>query len=71
MAFACQAPDCDHEFDDSVGWDEHDARDAGETPYFTRVFENPDGIGMVTDYVCSSECMRKYLDKINGVQTHE
>jgi len=66
MVLACQAPSCDHEFDDAVGWDEHDARDAGETPYFTAVYESDDGFGMVTDYVCSASCMRDYLDEFNG-----
>jgi len=68
MALVCGAPDCDHEFDDSVGWDKHEARDAGETPYFTHVFENPDGIGMVDVYVCSVECMREYLEDVDGGQ---
>lgn len=66
MSLACQAPECDHEFDDAVGWDEHDARDAGETPYFTVVYEPDDGLGMLTDYVCSASCMRDYLEEFDG-----
>jgi len=66
MALACQAPDCDHEFDDAVRFDEHDARDAGEIPYFTAVYVPEDGFGIGTDYVCSASCMRDYLEEIDG-----
>lgn len=66
MAMKCQAPDCGHEFDDSVSWDELDARDAGETPYFTHVFEPADGFGVTTSYLCSADCMEDYLEDLSN-----
>lgn len=61
MAFACQNPWCNTEFSTAV-LDEHDAMTAGETPYFTHVYDSPDGVGVVTNYLCSAECVRTYLN---------
>lgn len=66
MALVCQAPECDHEFDDAVSWSELDAAAAGETPYFTAVYRPDDGIGVATDYVCSASCMQAYLEEFDG-----
>lgn len=65
MAFVCQAPDCETEFDDAVVHDDLDAAERGETPFFSRTYVPDDGFGVGTDYVCSAECMRAYLDDLD------
>lgn len=64
MAITCSGPECDHEFDDAIYHGELEAKDAGETPYFTHVHEPEDGIGVETDTLCSAGCMREYLDDL-------
>ena len=66
MALKCQAPDCDHEFSDAVFHGVTEARSAGETPYFTHVFESPDGFGVTTSHICSADCMAEYLDEMEA-----
>lgn len=69
MALKCQAPSCGHEFDDAVHMGELEAKDAGETPYFTAVNTPDDGFGIGTDYVCSASCMLEFLESFSESDT--
>ncbi|UTF56038.1 hypothetical protein [Natronosalvus rutilus] len=64
MALTCKGPECDHEFADEIWHGDLEAKEAGETPFFTHVHEPDDGLGVVTSYLCSADCMRGYLDDL-------
>lgn len=49
-----------------IGDDRLADREAGLLPYFTHVREDDDGFGVRTSYFCSPDCVKEYLEQLNG-----